>query len=152
MTILAKNIATAIVCATLVTSAVASVGVPVLLPLPAAAADESNEVASAAEKWLVIIDSGKYDESWTDASKLFQDRVPQARWSVEAKGARDPFGPVASRSVQGVRFATSLPGVPDGRYAIVQFRSKFAHKPNARETVSMVMQSGAWKTAGYFIK
>jgi hypothetical protein len=44
-----------------------------------------------------------------------------------------------------VRFTASLPGVPDGQYAVLQFNFKFAHKANAVETVTMMRQDGMWK-------
>jgi hypothetical protein len=43
-------------------------------------------------------------------------------------------------------------GVPDGNYAIVQFRSAFQNKAAATETVSLMLDNGKWKVAGYFIK
>ena len=78
--------------------------------------------------------------------------MTQARWASEAKAVREPLGVNQSRAVQATQFATSLPRVPDGDYVVLQFHSKFAHKANAIETVTLMMQHGAWKAAGYFIK
>lgn len=117
-----------------------------------AAADTSKQATDAATNWLALIDAGKYEQSWSEASKLFQEHVTQAQWATQAKAAREPLGAVVSRATPAVRLATSLPGVPDGQYAILQFHSKYAHKANAVETVTMMMQDGSWKAAGYFIK
>jgi hypothetical protein len=133
--------------------------VALVLPVfAAAAADTSNQavvdpaVVDAAKNWLALIDSSKYEQSWNEASKLFQEHVTKAQWAKQAKIAREPFGNVVSRSTQVVRFTTSLPGVPDGQYAVLQFHAKFAHKANAVETVTMMRQDGMWKAGGYFIK
>jgi hypothetical protein len=127
----------------------------IALALPAsaiAATGTSNQAVDAAKNWLALIDGGKYEQSWNEASKLFQERVTQAQWANQAKNAREPLGAVLSRSTPVVRFATSLPGVPDGNYAILQFVSKFAHKTAALETVTMILQDGTWRGGGYFIK
>jgi hypothetical protein len=54
--------------------------------------------------------------------------------------------------MQAMQFATALPGVPDRDYVVLQFHCKFAHKANATETVTLMMQDGDWKAAGYFIR
>jgi hypothetical protein len=110
------------------------------------------QATAAATNWLALVDNGKYEQSWNEASKLFRERVTRARWASEAKTVREPFGVVQSRAAQAAQFVTSLPGVPDGDYVVLKFRSKFAHKANAIETVTVMMQDGAWKAAGYFIK
>jgi Protein of unknown function (DUF4019) len=117
-----------------------------------AAADQSQDVTDAAKAWLSLIDSGQYEQSWNDAGKLFQAHVTDAQWSGQVKAVRDSLGAVETRNPPAVRFATSLPGVPDGQYAILQFHTKFAHKADATESVTMMMDNGAWKLAGYFIK
>jgi hypothetical protein len=126
--------------------------VALVLPLSAMAADESKEAADAATNWVALIDAGRYQQSWQQAGELFRERVTQTQWASEAKSAREPFGSLQSRTMSAVRFASSLPGVPDGRYAIVQFHSQFAHKASAVETVTLMMEDGTWKAAGYFIK
>ncbi len=82
----------------------------------ASAADSDKEMAavSAAEKWLALIDEGKYAESWTEAATFFRNALPQNQWEQSLLATRKPFGKVLSRSVVAKNYATSLPGVPDG--------------------------------------
>jgi Protein of unknown function (DUF4019) len=128
-------------------------GLALMLPITAiAAAGASKEATDAARSWLALIDAGRYDRSWNDASSLFREHVTQAQWAAEAKAAREPLGAVESRGAPTVRLATSLPGAPDGQYAILQFHSRFAHKADAVEIVTMMMDDGTWKSAGYFIR
>ena len=117
-----------------------------------AAEDSPQQVTDAARNWLTLIDTGKYDQSWAEGSKLFRERVAKAQWVTEVKAAREPLGAVESRMAPAVHFAASLPGAPDGHYAILQFHSKFEHKRDAVETVTMMIDGGTWKVAGYFIK
>ena len=131
---------------------VVSLAALVLAGFVTAAADPTQQVIDAARSWLRLIDDGKYDQSWNEASKLFRERVTQAQWATEVRAAREPLGAVESRAAPTVREVTSLPGVPDARYAILEFHSKFQHKADAVETVTMVMDDGTWKPAGYFIK
>jgi hypothetical protein len=69
------------------------------------------------------------------------------------EGVRAPLGPLSSdRSLMNITFTKSLPGVPDGNYAVIQFRSAFKNKARAVETVSLVLENGKWNVAGYFVK
>jgi hypothetical protein len=91
----------------------------VLSGLLMAAEDSPQQVTDAARNWLTLIDTGKYDQSWDEASKLFRERVAKAQWVTDVKAAREPLGAVESRMAPAVHFAASLPGAPDGHYAIL---------------------------------
>jgi hypothetical protein len=65
---------------------------------------------------------------------------------------RQPFGAVSNRAVQHVTATTSLPGVPNGQYEVIRFRTGFAHKPEAIETVVLAQGATSWKVAGYYIR
>ena len=115
-------------------------------------AASNDEAQRSAEAWLALIDSQKYSDSWIESSSYFRGRVPQERWIAMAQGARGPLGPLASRKFVNVTFAKSLPGAPDGDYAVLQFQSAFQNKATAIETITLMKDDGKWKTAGYFIK
>ncbi len=120
-----------------------------------AAADPSGVTAAeqSAMRWLMLVDTGKYAESWQDAAPMFKQRVMQMEFADSVRGARDPLGAVESRTLSGARERTSLPGAPDGDYVVMQFDTRFAHKSSAVETVTAARQSdGDWRVAGYFIR
>jgi hypothetical protein len=51
------------------------------------------------------------------------------------------------------RFVTSLPGAPDGRYVVIQYKTSFENKSSATETVTpMLDRDQKWRVSGYFIK
>lgn len=111
-----------------------------------------GEARTGAESWVALVDARKYAESWTEASGMFRKGVTKEKWVEMAGKAREPFGPLRSRRFLGAEFAKSLPGVPDGDYAIVRFQTAFEKKAAAIETISMTAEDGKWKVAGYFIR
>jgi hypothetical protein len=123
-----------------------------MMPVVALAADTSQQASDSAKAWLTIIDAGNYSQSWKDAGSSFQSAVTEAKWAEMAKPIRDSVGALLSRVPAGVEQTKSLPSAPPGDYAVVRFSTKFANKSDATETVIMLMDGGAWKVAGYFIK
>ncbi len=119
-------------------------------------ADQGVDVGharSAARSWLALTDSGKYGESWDDASPFFKAAVTKADWVKALTAARSPLGAVKARKVKSAMFTRTLPGAPDGEYVVIQFESQFENKASAVETVTpMHDKDGAWRVSGYFIK
>lgn len=103
------------------------------------------------DAWLHLVDNQKYGESWSEASSFFRGHIHQQQWVDMVKGARTPLGALKSRKVSKVTTATTLPGAADGEYTVIQFQSSFQNKADAVETVTMMKDGGAWRTAGYFI-
>ena len=126
------------------------------LKIKPAAFAESVAVATAtarAEAWLVLVDEGKYPESWQDAATLFRTAVSREQWATAAGAVRKSYGKPISRKVKSAVFCTSLPGAPDGQYVVIQFETSFEHKKNAIETVTPMMdKDGKFHVSGYYIK
>jgi hypothetical protein len=119
----------------------------------APATGDEAAAQSAAEAWLGLVDAGSYSESWTNAASLFKGLVDQAQWEKQLNGVRTPLGKVLSRTLKAVRYATKMPGAPDGQYVVVQYDASFANKQGAVETITpMKDPDGQWRVAGYFIK
>ncbi|MBK9063003.1 MAG: DUF4019 domain-containing protein [Acidobacteria bacterium] len=119
-------------------------------------ADDSAAVAQAqvaARSWLALTDSGKYGESWDNASSFSKSAVTRADWEKAIKGGRSPLGAMKARKVKSATFTRTLPGAPDGEYVVIQFESQFENKAAAIETVTpMHEKDGAWRVSGYYIK
>lgn len=123
--------------------------------VPGSAAESLKEKAAVAEaeRWLSIIDGEKYGESWKETSEYFRGVVKQEQWEQSMRSIRKPLGKVTSRRVKSKTYSTSLPGVPDGEYVVIQFETSFERKKSAVETVTpMKDQDGQWRVSGYFIK
>jgi hypothetical protein len=75
-------------------------------------------------------------ESRKDAADLFQQGVSEEKWGGMVQSVRDKIGPVKSRAFQSAQFTKTLPGVPDGDYAIVSFQTDFETKGASTEVIS----------------
>jgi hypothetical protein len=115
--------------------------------------EQEQAAVQSAEKWLALVDQGKYAASWDEAAGIFKNAVLKDKWVETINGVRPPFGKVLLREVKTKTFKTSVPGAPDGEYVIIQFQTKFENKASAIETVTPVKeQDGVWRVSGYFIK
>jgi len=120
----------------------------ILLTISAGADSLEKEVtaAIAAEKWLGLVDVEKYAESWKEAAELFRNAVKQEQWEQLLRASRKPLGRLVSRKIKTKAYTTSLPGVPDGEYVVIQFESSFENKKSA---VAKTLGDG-YVCRGYF--
>jgi len=108
---------------------------------------------NSAEAWLSLIDNQKYEESWIESAELFRNAISAPQWQSTVENVRKPLGELVSREVKAKNYKTSLPGVPDGEYVVIQFKSSFTNKKSSIETVTpMIDKDGRWRVSGYFIK
>jgi len=108
---------------------------------------------AGAEKWLGIVDEGKYAESWKEAAEYFRNAVKEDSWEQAVQTVRKPLGKLISRKVKTATYKTALPGAPDGQYVVIEFETSFENKKSAIETVTPMMEKdGTWRVSGYFIK
>jgi hypothetical protein len=110
-------------------------------------------VQQVAREWLAITDRGDGAASFAAAGQQFKRAMTAEKWTQALKGARGPLGALERRSVLTTTFQQSIPGVPDGTYALVLFRTAFAHNADARESLTLERESdGVWRVVGYFIR
>ena len=128
----------------------------IFLGVTAVVADSSGREKAAiasAEKWLKLVDQGKYIESWKESADYFKRAVSQEQWEQAMKSGREPLGKLLSRKVANALYTTSLPGAPDGQYVVIQFNTSFENKKSGMETVTpMIDKDGKWRVSGYYIK
>lgn len=119
----------------------------------AANTEREKAAVTSAEKWLTLVDKGKYSESWQEASGYFRSSVSQDQWEQMVQSVRTPLGKVISRKLKSKTYTTSLPGAPTGQYVVIQFITSFQNKKSAVETVTpMLNNDGQWRVSGYYIK
>jgi len=112
----------------------------------------NDQAAPSGEAWLKLVDNAKYADSWKEASSYFRSRVPEKTWVSMVQGVRAPLGSLVSRTQPSVTFAKTLPGAPDGNYALMQFQSSFQKKSSAVEMLTLMAEGDQWRVAGYFIR
>lgn len=129
---------------------------PATSAVPTAFAAEATATAgaeAAAAKWLALVDSGRYAESWDEAAAYFRGAIGKAGWESSLKGVRAPLGAKQARTLKSAVAHTSLPGAPDGHYVVIQYDTRFEHKAGAVETVTPMQEAdGSWKVSGYQIR
>jgi hypothetical protein len=115
--------------------------------------EKKQSAVASAERWLTFVDNGNYSESWQEASEFFKQAVKQDQWEQAVQSVRKPLGKLISRKLKSASYTTSLPGVPDGEYVVIQFDTSFEDKKSGIETVIPMMDNdGMWRVSGYYIK
>lgn len=105
------------------------------------------------EDWLHHIDALDSNASWNEASHVFQEKLTKQQWETIVKTIRAPIGTMLTRRHTVTQYASHLPGIPDGTYAILQFHSTFTGKESTVETVVYSKEpDGHWRALGYSMK
>lgn len=118
-------------------------------------ADQSAEDAAVAssQKWLALVDTGRYAESWDETAGYFKNALPKQKWLESMEAYRKPLGKRISRNLISKQYATTLPGAPDGEYVVIQYETSFENKKSAIETITpMLDKDGTWRVSGYYIR
>ena len=115
--------------------------------------EKEKAAITSAQKWLSIVDEGKYIESWKASSDNFKQAIKQDQWEQAVQSVRKPLGKLVSRKLMSASYTTSLQGAPDGEYVVIQFNTSFENKKSGIETVTPKMdKDGMWRVSGYYIK
>jgi hypothetical protein len=129
-------------------------GLAVLLVAPGFGAETPEDAAQAvADSWLKVVDQGQYEASWEQAATPLKAAISKDEWTKGCGGARQPLGTLVSRKLKSRQYTEQIPGVPDGKYVVIQYDSVFEQKASAVETVTPMLDSdGAWRVSGYFVQ
>ncbi len=97
-----------------------------------------------ARQWLVLVDDKNYAQSWSEASKAFQNRQKTDAWATEAAAQRTPLGAVASRDLKSIDLSRN-------NTAVIRYDTVFAHKAAAVETITLAFENGSWSVTDYSV-
>jgi hypothetical protein len=115
--------------------------------------EKTRAAEKAAADWLKLVDFDAYEKSWKVSSPLFRASINEILWEQKLKAVRAPMGAVLSRQLKSAEYKTHLPGVPDGEYVVIQYKTSFEHKHMATETIVPALdKDGYWRVCGYYIK
>ncbi len=120
-------------------------------PVAAAPGDEEAAI-EAANRWLELVDSGQFSESWRHSSSVFRQTVSEVQWENSLAVVREPLGKLISRKVVVSRYTEAYPGAPDRRYVVLQYQAVYERKESAIETLMPLYDDGEWRVSGYFIR
>jgi len=113
-----------------------------------ATAPAESTVTRTARDWLALVDTGRWEDSWAGTTSTFRTQNTVEAWRAASAKARVPLGRVESRTLLDER---DIPAPPNG-YRTVRYRTDFAHKRGAIETLSLEQDGKAWRIAGIYIE
>lgn len=105
------------------------------------------DAAAAARQWLGLVDAGNWNESWQATAQSFRSANTVVNWETASQSVRVPLGAVRVRELLD---NLDVPTPPVGN-RVIRFRTSFANKPEATETLALVLEGGSWKVVGYYI-
>jgi len=113
----------------------------------AAAPVAESSATRAARAFLALVDAGNWQDSYARWAEHFHALNTFEAWRSASVGGRVPLGRVVSRRLVSNE---DIPEPPNG-HQLLRFKTNFANKPNATETLTLVQEDGAWKIVGYII-
>ena len=114
---------------------------------PLQVSQRQAEIIRSARDWLAIVDAGRWEESWRATGQSFREMNTVEVWASASEQARVPLGALVSRADLSQE---SVPAPPHGA-EVVKFRSSFANRSSAIETLTLVREGQAWRVVGYWI-
>jgi DNA-binding CsgD family transcriptional regulator len=106
-----------------------------------------TEITQSARRWLQMVDAARWQDSWQATGRTFRDLNTVDRWEAASQRARVPLGAALSRTL----VSSELTPTPPAGNMVVKFRTRFAARADAVETIALVREDDAWKVVGYFI-
>lgn len=107
----------------------------------------NSEVVDSARQWLALGDQRHWDESYRATGASFRKLNTAKVWAAVCEKVRTPLGAMVSRTFVSEE---NLPAPPYG-YEVVKFRTRFANKPEALETVTLDREGDSWRVVGVTI-
>ena len=105
------------------------------------------------DRWLDLIDRGKFDESWMATAVVLQETITQKEWSADLAARRPKLGRTIMRERKSGTYSKTLRGAPTGDYVIVTYLTKFEKTQLVEETLAVAKDAiGQWHVAGYDIQ
>lgn len=111
-------------------------------------AQAETPAAQSARQWLEMGDASDWKGSWAATATSFRKVNTLGLWTSVSQKVRVPLGALVSRTLIS---ADEVPTPPKGN-TIVKFRTRFANRANAVETIALVREDGIWKVVGCYIE
>ena len=103
-------------------------------------------MVDAARQWLLLVDQGRWDESYGATGDAFRKLNTVGAWTAASQKVRVPLGAVVVRT-----FASQEDTPTPHGYELVKFRTDFANRTNVVETVALDREDGRWRVVGITI-
>lgn len=114
--------------------------------------EKAEKATAVAMEFLQLVDADKYAESWQMSAGLMKERVTEKDWVEKLAKARTLSGPIVERKAKDTSYSTTAVDSPDGEYISLIFESRFQRAEGVAEYITVMLDDGHWKVAGYFIQ
>lgn len=115
---------------------------------PPSTAPAQSAAVAAALGWLALVDRGDWNGSWEATGQSFKTLNTPETWARVAHQVQGPLGAVKARVLLSEE---AVPAPPYG-YQMVKFRTDYANKAGAIETLSLVREGGSWRVVGVMVE
>lgn len=134
-----------------------TIALALLIAAPAAMAQTGVRRATSmiispddrAKQWMSLVDDQNYADAYQQMGAAARGKIAAEVWTGNIRTMRVPLGAMSSRTLKDVKMSNTLPGMRDGQTAAVRYDSAFAHKATGIETVTLVLENGAWSVTSY---
>lgn len=92
---------------------------------------DSKPAEKAAEAWLQLLDASEYAKAYEQMDPLAKAMVEEAKFVEQLAAVRGAMGKLKSRKLKSAAFHSTLPGLPDGHYFLLQYDTSFEKKSEA---------------------
>ena len=107
-----------------------------------------SAAVSAAREWLALVEKHDWNASWEATGQSFKALNTVETWGRVAQQVQGPLGAMQSRVLVSEE---TVPAPPYG-YQVVKFRTSYANKAGAIETLSLVREGGEWRVVGVTVE
>ena len=114
--------------------------------------EKADKATAVAVEFLQLIDAEKYGDSWQMAATLMKEKVTEQEWVDKLTKARTLSGALLERVKKSASYSPTAQDSPDGEYISLTFDSKYQRAETVSEYVTVMLEDGHWKVAGYFIQ
>ena len=109
-----------------------------------------KEVVKAAEAYLEVLDAGRFGDLYALLSEFARSKTSKQQLSRPMQTLRDTFGKATRRTLRKVHLIDKLPGLPDAKNAVVQFKSDYERQKNLWEMMVLSLdKDGVWRVNTY---
>ncbi len=119
-------------------------------PVSRAEAAARQQAGRAAEAYLVLVDKGKYSESYDAASAWFRRGITRRKWVDALTASRKPMGRVLSRKLDRVELR-SLRGSDVLDQAWIYSNVRFEEGEPCPELTIVFIEDASWRMSAYFV-
>ncbi len=109
--------------------------------------DQQENLKQLASSWLNLIDTEHFAESWKQLGSKLQAKYNESTWATALRPLLSQTGKIRKRTFRSVSYSDA-----QGESVIVEFDSSFTKgAATNKETVTMSLEQGQWRIAGYSI-